>query len=85
MNSSSSFAMIPRSARQNFVWQWEPRTDSINWKFANAIDVDSIVPEGNLSAVEFFVQSFVWCNVSRSGAEHFGTVVDHVLRPRIQE
>jgi hypothetical protein len=73
MGRSSSFAAIPRESRQDFIWQWEPRTDSINWKLASAIDVDSIVREGNLSAVEFLVQSFVRCNVSRSDAERFGS------------
>jgi hypothetical protein len=67
------FAVFASQARQEFRWRWEPRSDPINWKLADSCDVDSIVQNGDLNSLEFFVQSFLHCNITREDSTHFGS------------
>ena len=55
------------------VYHWEPRKDVMNWKAAEAIDVQKIVSDGDLQSVKFYMQQFVKANFTKDDYEKFGS------------
>ena len=61
----------PNPAKEKYAWQ--PRTEPMKWQLAESIDVDQIVRKGDLNSVEFYMEQFVFANLTKDDYKQFGS------------
>ena len=61
----------PNPAKEKYAWQ--PRTEPMKWQLAESIDVDQIVRKGDLNSVEFYMEQFVYANLTKDDYKQFGS------------
>ena len=73
----NSYSNIPKMTKitqqEPEVYHWEPRKDTMNWKAAEAINVQKIVSDGDLQSVKFYMQQFVKANFTKEDYSQFGS------------
>lgn len=57
----------------NDKWAWAPRTEKMKWDLAESVDVDEIVRRGDLSALKFYIETFVNSNITEEDSKKFGS------------
>lgn len=57
----------------NEKWAWAPRSEKMKWDLAESIEVEEIVRRGDLSALKFYIESFVNANITEEDSKKFGS------------
>jgi hypothetical protein len=54
-------------------YQWERRSERINWALFDAVDPTQMAQQGDLNSVLFFADKLTCANISEAEAKEFGT------------